>query len=284
MRRLLLPLLLLLWLPAAAQDSRYLGTNAAVEFPEGLDWINTAQPLTLAGLQGRIVLLDFWTYGCINCVHVIPDLKALQDKYDEELVVIGVHSAKFTNEARTENIRLIADRYGREEPIVNDADFEIWRAYGMNAWPGFMLIDPEGNAVGRHAGEGIFDLFDGIISEMIPLFESRGTLQRQPLSFTGGAVVRPRAALRFPGKVLADAATDRLFIADSGNNRIVVTDLSGEVQAVIGSGTAELRDGSFGEAGFNAPQGMTLDDQGNLYVADTGNHSLRLIDLAAGQV
>src|SRR5690625_3893608 len=181
MRRLLLPLLLLLWLPAAAQDSRYRGTNAAVEFPEGLDWINTAQPLTLAGLQGHIVLLDFWTYGCMNCVHVIPDLKALQEKYDEELVVIGVHSAKFSNEAVTDNIKMIAERYGRQEPIVNDAAFEIWRSYGMNAWPGFILIDPEGRVVGRHAGEGIFDLFDSILSGMIPVCEARRTPVRQPL-------------------------------------------------------------------------------------------------------
>ena len=262
-----------------AQTEDWIGTLPAVEFPAGLDWINASEPVTLESLQGRIVLLDFWTYGCINCVHVIPDLKALQEKYPEELVVIGVHSAKFTNEAVTDNIRLIAERYGRSEPIVNDADFEIWRSYGMNAWPGFIVIDPEGNVVGRHSGEGIYALFDDVFSSMIDTFERRGTLQRQPLEFTAGSVVRPRAALRFPGKVLADGAGERLFIADSSNNRIVVTDLSGEVLHVIGSGTAELRDGTFAEAGFSGPQGMTLNDRGQLLVADTGNHSLRLVDL-----
>lgn len=282
----LLPLFLVLTflLSQTVPAQEYVGTTPAPEFPSGLDWINTSEPITLESLRGRIVLLDFWTYGCINCVHVIPDLAALQAKYDRELVVIGVHSAKFTNEAETDNIALVADRYGRNEPIVNDAGFDIWRSYRMNAWPGFILIDPEGKVVGRHAGEGIYDLFDEVIGTMVEVFTARGTLQPQQLNFSSGVVVRPRAALRFPGKVLADAASDRLFIADSGNNRIVVADLSGKVVAVVGSGTPELRDGSFTDAGFHSPQGMALDPEGRLYVADTGNHSLRLIDFASGQV
>ncbi len=287
MNRLLpvfLALLFLLPQAAPAQSEDWIGTVPAAEFPDGLDWINTDEPVSLESLRGRIVLLDFWTYGCINCVHVIPDLKALQEKYDEELVVIGVHSAKFTNEAVTDNIRLIAERYGRTEPIVNDGDFDIWRSYGMNAWPGFIVIDPEGRVVGRHSGEGIYPIFDEIFTSMIDTFERRGTLKRQPLEFSAGSVVRPRAALRFPGKVLADGAGERLFIADSSNNRIVVTSLDGEVLHVIGSGTAELRDGTFEEAGFSGPQGMTLNGRGQLIVADTGNHSLRLVDLEARTV
>lgn len=276
--------LAVLLVPRSSSAREWVGTIPAAEFPEGLDWINTDEPLTLEKLRGRIVLLDFWTYGCINCVHVIPDLAALQARYDEELVVIGVHSAKFSNEAVTENIALIAERYGRQEPIVNDLDFEIWRSYNMNAWPGFIIIDPEGKVVGRQSGEGIFELFDEVISSMIVTFEERGTLVRQPLNFRSGAVVTPRTALRFPGKVLGDAASGRLFIADSGNNRIVVTDLTGTVEHVIGSGTPELRDGTFKEAAFRAPQGLTLAPDGVLYVADTGNHSVRAVDLQAGTV
>ena len=111
----------------------YAGTVAAPEFPEGLDWLNTEQPMTLEGLKGKIVLLDFWTYGCINCMHVIPDLKRLEAEYPDELVVIGVHSAKFENEAETENIRNIILRYNREHPVVNDKDFIVWRTWGANA-------------------------------------------------------------------------------------------------------------------------------------------------------
>ena len=98
-------------------------------------WLNTSKPLSLAALKGKVVLLDFWTYGCINCMHIIPDLKKLEKKYPNELVVIGVHSAKFQNEKDTENIRRIVLRYEIEHPIVNDADFKIWNAYAVDACP-----------------------------------------------------------------------------------------------------------------------------------------------------
>lgn len=268
--------------PSAAQS--YLGRAPAVEFPPGLDWINTDQPLTLEQLRGKVVLLDFWTYGCINCIHVIPDLQALEQKYADELVVIGVHSAKFFNESETGNIRMIAQRYDRTHPIVNDAEFDIWRSYTIRAWPSFILIDPEGNVLGRHEGEGIYDLFDNVITGMIQQFEERGTLNRTPVQFNTGAVTAPRTALRFPGQVLADPNTRRLFISDSGHNRIIVTSFDGEVLHVIGTGNAELNDGTFAEAAFNKPQGVSLAGSNTLYVADTGNHAVRRIELAQGTV
>lgn len=264
--------------PGAAQS--FVGRAPAPEFPPGLDWINTDRALTLEELRGKVVLLDFWTYGCINCIHVIPDLQALMAKYEDELVVIGVHSAKFYNESETANIQLIAERYGRTEPIVNDAAFNIWSQYGIRAWPSFILIDPEGNILGRHEGEGIYDLFDEVIAGMVEVFDERGTLDRTPLELNAGAVTAPRTPLRFPGHVLADPLGGRLFIADSGHNRIVVTDFQGEVLNVIGDGQARLQDGSFETASFRTPQGMTLAGRDMLYVADTGNHSIRLVDLA----
>src|SRR5690625_75480 len=276
--RALLTAALLAAAPAAAGQD-WIGTVPAPDFPGGLDWLNTDAPLSLEDLRGRIVLLDFWTYGCINCIHVIPELERLQQEYADVLTVIGVHSAKFTNEADTDNIRLIADRYGRSEPIVNDAGFDVWRSYGMNAWPGFVLIDPEGDIVGRHAGEGIYDLFADVIENMVPVFEHLGTLEPGRKEFGTGAEVRARTALRYPGKVLADPGQDRLFISDTGNSRIVVTDISGTVLDVIGSGVRELRDGTFTEAAFRDPQGLALDGAGRLYVADTGNHALRRVDL-----
>src|SRR5690554_79130 len=282
MYRLLAPALLLcvlLFSPTAMTQS-FLGVQPAVPFPEGLDWINTDEPLTLEMLEGKIVLLDFWTYGCINCIHVIPDLQALEDKYADELVVIGVHSAKFDHEGGTENIRLVSERYDRTHPVVNDNAFQLWRSYGIAAWPSFILIDPEGMVLGRHSGEGIFQLFDSVIASMIEVFDERGTLDRTPLLLNAGAVVQPRAALRFPGGILADEAGNRLFIADSANHRIVVTDLTGVVLEVIGTGVPELRDGWLDEASFQRPHGMALAGPDVLYVADTGNHSIRLIDLS----
>ena len=149
----------------------YAGTRVAPAVPAGLDWINTGgEPLTLAALHGKILLLDFWTYGCVNCMHIIPDLKRLQEKYDDTLVVIGVHSAKFEAESDTANIRQIARRYGRTEPIVNDRGLEIWRAYGIRAWPTVILIDPAGRVVGKLEGEGHYETLDGVLGAMVEEF------------------------------------------------------------------------------------------------------------------
>ncbi len=266
-------------LRAAAVMRDYAGNTPAPAFPPDLDWINTGgQALTWKDLQGRVVLLDFWTYGCINCQHIIPDLKQLQEKYGNALVVIGVHSAKFAREGKTENIRNIALRYGRTEPIVNDKAFQIWRAYGVHAWPTVVLIDPLGRAIGQLAGEGHYALLDEIIGGAITQFAKTDQIKRTPLSFTS-TLSMPDTPLLFPGKVLADAAGGRLFIADSNHNRIVVTDFAGKVQTVIGGGTAGLRNGDFARAQFHGPQGMTLADGDTLYVADTLNSAIRRVDL-----
>jgi len=271
-------------LRAAAMLRDYAGSTPAPAFPSDLDWINTGgRALSLADLKGRVVLLDFWTYGCINCQHIIPDLKKLQAKYGAALVVIGVHSAKFAREGKTGNIRKIALRYGRTEPIVNDKDFQIWRAYGVHAWPTLALIDPQGRAIGKIAGEGHYELLDEIIGGVIAQFAKTEQINRTLLPFTS-TVSMPDTPLLFPGKVLADAAGGRLFIADSNHNRIVVTDFAGKVRAVIGGGESGLRDGDFVQARFHGPQGMTLADGNTLYVADTLNHAIRKVDLRAHTV
>jgi thiol-disulfide isomerase/thioredoxin len=266
----------------AGTDRSFAGSVPAPEFPPGLDWLNVDGPLSLADLRGKIVLLDFWTYGCINCLHVIPELKQLEEKYAGELVVVGVHSAKFDNEAETENIRRIIQRYELAHPVVNDHDFVVWNAYGARAWPTFVLIDPRGDVVGYESGEGIYDLFDFVIGEMVREFEDE--LDRTPLAL---ALERERLAnkpLLFPGKVLADAAGQRLFIADSNHNRLVITDFDGRVLEVIGSGIGGLQDGDFPTARFFRPQGLALAGADTVYVADTENHAIRRVDLALGTV
>ncbi|MBK7895897.1 MAG: redoxin domain-containing protein [Anaerolineaceae bacterium] len=262
----------------------YTGTVPAPDFPPGLDWLNVERPLTMTDLRGKIVLLDFWTYGCINCIHVIPELKRLEEKFADELVVIGVHSAKFANEGDTDNIRQIILRYELEHPVINDNNFDVWQTYGANAWPTFVLIDPEGNVLGFHSGEGIYDLFNQVITGMVAEFDARDLLDRTPLALKLERENLANSPLLFPGKVLADAANNRLFIADSNHNRIVVTDLDGVVQDVIGNGRSGLQDGSYETAQFFRPQGMTLADANTLYVADTENHAIRKIDLVAKTV
>ena len=260
--------------------------NARVRAPElkgGRGWLNTETPLSLAALKGKVVLLDFWTYGCVNCMHIIPDLKKLEKKYPNELVVIGVHSAKFENEKDTENIRRIILRYEIEHPIVNDADFNIWRAYAVDAWPTRYLIDPAGYIIGRLSGEGGYETLDRVISETIAEFRRRGELNEAPLKLVLEKAKVGDLPLAFPGKILADAKNDQLFIADSDHNRIVITKLDGTLIETIGAGAHGADDGTFDAATFFRPQGMVLDGD-RLYVADTENHLIREIDLKAKTV
>src|SRR5436190_16207974 len=137
----------------------------ARELEGGTAWLNAGKPLTLKDLKGKVVLLDFWTLCCINCIHVMPDLEKLEKKYANELVVIGVHSAKFENEKNSESIRKAILRYGLRHPVVNDADQKIWNAYDCSSWPTLVLIDPEGNFLGQTSGEGKFELLDTVIAK-----------------------------------------------------------------------------------------------------------------------
>ncbi|HEV3468041.1 MAG TPA: thioredoxin-like domain-containing protein [Pyrinomonadaceae bacterium] len=259
------------------------GRVRAPELEGGRGWLNTGAPLSLAHLRGKVVLLDFWTYGCINCLHVIPDLQRLEEKYARQLVVIGVHSAKFDNEKETENIRRVILRYGIEHPVVNDADFRIWRSYAVRAWPTQVLIDPAGYVVGQVAGEGHYEALDEAIGRLVEEFRRRGGLNEQPLKLALERAKVGDLPLAFPGKVLADAKGDRLFIADSNHHRVVVTRLDGKVLDIIGTGERGARDGPLDRATFYRPQGLALAGD-TLYVADTSNHLIRRVDLKARTV
>jgi thiol-disulfide isomerase/thioredoxin len=250
----------------------------APELTGGRGWLNTDKPLTLAALKGKVVLLDFWTYGCINCIHIIPDLKRLEHKYPNQLVVIGVHSAKFENEKETENIRRIILRYELEHPVYNDAEYKVWQSYGVRAWPTQVLIDPAGYVIGAVSGEGNYDLIDQVVAKAIAEARKRGELNEEPLKLTLERAKVGDMPLAFPGKIVADAKSDRLFIADSNHNRLIVTKLDGTLIETIGAGSAGATDGAFEKATFYRPQGMALDGE-SLYVADTENHLIRRVDL-----
>ncbi len=246
----------------------------------GVAWLNTKDPIKLEELKGRVVLLDFWTLCCINCIHTLPDLAKLEAKYPGVLVVIGVHSPKFPNEEKTESIRKAVLRYGIEHPVVNDAKHAIWRRFGVRAWPTLVLIDPEGDIYGYTSGEGRFEVLDHHIGKLVKTYKAKGMLKENLLPFQLARLKESPAAnpLYFPGKILADANSKRLFIADSTHHRIVITDLDGKLIDVAGTGKEGKKDGSFNQATFSDPQGMTL--LGNtLYVADRKNHMIRALDL-----
>lgn len=249
----------------------------------GLAWLNVGGPLDLKQLRGKFVLLDFWTYCCINCMHVLPELKKLERAYPNELVVIGVHSAKFDTEQETDSIRDAILRYEIEHPVINDARHVVWNKYFCRSWPSLRIIDPQGYLIAGHSGEIEFEALDEFFKQALPYYRQIGALDETPLRFDLARYQVEPTPLRFPGKVLADEPGDRLFIADSNHNRIVITRLDGTLLDVIGSGEIGATDGPYATAQFDHPQGMALAAE-TLYVADTENHLLRKIDLNSRQV
>ncbi len=251
----------------------------APEFPLGLEWMNTKTPLKLRELRGKIILLDFWTFCCINCMHILPDLEKLEKKYPNQLVVIGVHSAKFNAEKDSKNIREAMMRYHIKHPVVNDNQHKIWDAYMVNAWPTFRLIDPEGKLVLGFSGEGKLEMLEDSIRSLIELHRNKKTLNETPLAFELETIkTKHDAPLYYPGKLLVDKASNRLFISDSSNNRIVITDLDGKKIDIIGTGDAGKKDGPFAKATFDDPQGLALKGD-RLFVADRRNCVIREVNL-----
>ncbi len=264
-----------------------MGKAPAPDFPAGLEWFNTGgKPLSIQNdLHGKVVVLDFWTSGCINCIHILPDLERFEQEFGDDVAVIGVHSAKFTNESTAASLRDNIVKDGITHPVVNDAGLAVWNAYGVQAWPTTVVIDPLGRVVGGHEGEGVYDAIDPVLKTMVAEYGQAGDLDPRPLHTVLEAAAAAPTVLSYPGGVLADPAGGRLFIADSGHHRILQASLTGELQRQIGAGGEGLVDGPAGSAEFDDPQGLALSADGaTLYVADTGNHAIRAVTLATGAV
>ncbi|MCS7297962.1 MAG: thioredoxin-like domain-containing protein [Bacteroidia bacterium] len=260
----------------------------APEFPSGSQWLNVSRPLRLRPeLQGRFVLLDFWTYCCINCIHVLPDLKRLEREFPN-LVVIGVHAAKFENEKDVENVRAAIVRYDIEHPVVIDQGYRLWSLYRVQAWPTFILIGPSGEVLWSSAGEGIYERLAPLLRQWMEK-ALPGTQQLRPLPLSLEKYRQPPGLLAFPGKLtLAHRPREPLpflYFTDSNHNRVIGISLQGEVKEIIGSGHEGWRDGSFEEAEFFRPQGLVYDPSADvLYIADTENHLIRRVWLSEKRV
>ena len=256
----------------------------APEFPEGLDWIGTPRALTLAELRGQAIVLDFWTYCCINCMHLVPVLKGLEERRSHDpVVVIGVHSAKFDAEHDLVRIREAMERYGITHPVVVDRGHRIRRDYTVRSWPTLAVIRPDGTLAALSPGETDVDDLDSIVGRVLDEARQDGTLASKPFKLERVSAAPP-GWLAFPGKVCV-LSEGRLAVSDSGHHRVLVLSLDGDVEAVIGSGREGFADGSSGEARFRNPQGVAFDAEAAcLFVADTGNHALREVHLKSGQV
>ncbi len=243
-----------------------------------MQWLNTAGPIALENLRGHVVVLDFWTYCCINCIHTLPDLAQLETEFSQKpVVVIGVHSAKFDNENQPEHVQSAIDRYQINHPVVIDSEHQIWEHYAVRAWPTLVVIDSEGYIRWHGSGEGHLDEIRHIVKQLLLDARRTKTLANQPLALTQKASNK-QSTLNFPGKICFDARGERLFISDSNHHRILETELTSpttlKITATIGQSEPGLRDGTTRTSQFNQPQGLTFSN-GYLYIADTGNHAIR---------
>lgn len=260
-----------------------------VRAPElrGRGWLNTDGPLSLSDVRGRFLLLDFWTFCCINCLHVLDELRPLEAAYAEELVVVGVHSPKFVHEADPVALAAAVERYEVRHPVLDDPDLLTWQAYTARAWPTLVLVDPEGYVVAQYAGEGHVHAIAALLAELVPQHRSRGTLQPGDSPYVAPPV--EAGDLRFPAKVLR-LPGGGFLVADAGHHQVV--ELAPDAVTVVrrvGSGARGLVDGP--EPSFNEPNGLCLlpSDVANavgydVVVADTVNHALRGLRLADGHV
>lgn len=263
-----------------------------VRAPElnGRGWLNTGgRSLRLADLRGRFVLLDFWAFCCINCLHVLDELRPLEQKNADELVVVGVHSPKFVHEADPDALAAAVERYEVGHPVLDDPELTAWQAYTARAWPTLVLVDPEGYVVGQFSGEGHAHAIDALVTRLREEHLVRGTLQPGDSPY----VPPPAHAgdLEFPAKaVLLRGGT--FLVADAGHHGLV--ELAPDAATVvrrIGSGERGLADGPPGLARFNEPNGLCLlpadvarDVGYEVVVADTVNHALRAVRLSDGAV
>lgn len=248
----------------------------------GLTWLNVAAPLSLDRLRGRLVILDFWTFCCINCIQILPTLRRIEQRFPDEVVVIGIHSPKFAAEKEAGNVRAALARYGIAHPVVHDPDFILWKQYAVRAWPTLILLGPEGRTLGRVAGEPEPERFLAAVAGAVEQLRRAGTLQ--PAALEVMPAEAPAGQLAFPGKVKPlPGAPGHWLVADAGHHQVLELDQAGRIVARFGSGQPGSGDGE--RPAFDQPQGLIADHDGRaIYVADTGNHAIRRIDRLTGRV
>ena len=252
----------------------------------GRSWINTAVDHAGAAaapdLSGRIVLLDFWTFCCANCLHVLDELREIEAEFADVLVIVGVHSPKFVHEADHDALVAACERYDVRHPVLDDPELTTWKAYAVRAWPTLSVVDPEGYVVAQMSGEGHAHGLRTLLRELVAEHEAKGTLRRGDSPY-----VPPQpepTALRFPGKVIALPGGTYL-LSDTARHSVAEIDADGEtVLRRFGAGERGLLDGKAQEALFSEPQGLCLLDEYTAIVADSVNHALRAIDLRTGAV
>jgi thioredoxin-related protein len=253
--------------------------SRAPEFSTGLEWFNVDRPVRLADQAGRVVLLVFGAWSSVYCQRVLQDLQVLGRKYRDELVIISVNTPRYAAERKRSHVLKAINKYRIRHPVVHDPEKQLWNMYGIKAWPTQVLVDREGMLLGSMSGDGKLAQLDLVIKYQIEKTASPNPVKKMPCT-TRCALEAP-AVLSFPSRIIA--SNDRLYVADSGHNRILVLSSRGDVLRQYGSEAAGFIDGNGSDAAFNNPQGMTLAGD-FLYVADERNHAIRRIHTVTDDV
>ena len=242
-----------------------------------LDWLN-ADPQTIANQRGRVLALLFWNASSVYSQNLIGELTRLRARHPLALSVIGIHLPKFDAEIDPRTVSRAVNQLDIDFPVANDRGWAVWQQYGITGWPSVALIDPLGRLREIYTGDDQADAIDGAISTLV---EESGGSTTFPEPGARSTIGRDRATLAFPsGLAVSDS---HLYIADTGHHRILECAHEGRVLRAFGTGHPDLVDGPPGEAAFRSPRGLCI-VRGSLYVADTGNHALRRIELSDGQV
>ncbi|XP_067129491.1 NHL repeat-containing protein 2 [Centruroides vittatus] len=264
-------------------------SDDSLKIPDfGLDheWINTEKPLSVKeDLKGKIIVLDFFTYCCINCMHILPDLFALEKEIPitSGLVVVGVHSAKFDNERYLKNVMEAIQRYQIHHPVVNDPQGILWNKLQIYCWPTLIIVGPDGTMLFSLIGEGRREELIFYCKIALDYFLKRNLISNNEIPLNKLKYnVSSKYSLLFPGKVCV--TDDKIIIADSGHHRLLILNRDGTINAIIGGLESGFIDGNFSESRFCSPQGIACKNSKLLYVADTENHAIREIDLESRKV
>ncbi|GAA2483573.1 NHL domain-containing thioredoxin family protein [Terrabacter carboxydivorans] len=265
----------------AVTDTSALRSRVKVRAPElvGRGWLNTGgRALSLADLRGRVVVLDFWTFCCVNCLHVLDELRPVEVQFPDSLTIIGVHSPKFEHEADADALVAAVERYAVHHPVLDDPELVTWKAYAARAWPTLVVLDPEGYVVASMSGEGHGPGLAALVAEIAEEHAAKGTLQPGDDPYVPPPA--PDTALRFPGKAIA-LEDGSVVVSDTANHEVVhlEEDLVTERARWGGAGV------------LNEPQGVLLATPEvaerlgvDLLVADSVNHQVKGIRFSDGSI
>jgi thiol-disulfide isomerase/thioredoxin len=249
----------------------------------GLDWLNTDQPLGLGLLRGQLVLLDFWTFCCVNCLHIISLLRHLEQEFGGRLVVIGIHSPKFRHEGNLDQLRHALRRYDIQHPVIHDPELRLWGEYAIRAWPTLVLVSTDGYIIGHYPGEPAGDSLEALIRQSLESasVKSRPRFRQADLP---EVQVTTASAFKYPSKIKPVAGESmRWAVTDTGHHQVALLNDDGAVLERHGSGEKGFVDGARGTGRLNGPEGLCC-SASTIYVADTRNHAIRSIELSSGRL